>query len=167
MWNRAGPCPTESYAKIKAVDFPGNLAGISDPDQLLQATLQHFHVETGTIHVLGADGLLHLRASAGSLPPPVMEAIRVIPVGKGIAGKAVALARPVSICNLQTDSGGAARPGARQTGVQSSLCVPLMVGEEPVGALGIGTAQERDFTADEAALLLEAARYIGHTLWNS
>jgi len=167
MWDRPPACPATNYAKIKAVDFPGNLAGISDPDQLLQATLRHFQVETGTLHVLGPDGLLHLRASAGSLPPPVMEAIRVIPVGKGIAGQAVALARPVSICNLQTDSGGVARPGARQTGVQASLCVPLMVGEKPVGALGIGTAQERDFTPEETSLLLEAARYIGQTLWNS
>ncbi len=149
------------------MDFPENLAGITDPDQLLQATIQHFQVETGTLHLLGPDGLLHLRASAGSLPPPVMEAIRTIPVGKGIAGQAVALARPVSICNIQTDTSGVARPGARQTGVQSSLCVPLMVGEQPVGALGIGTARERDFTAAEVSLLLEAARTIGQTLWNS
>lgn len=167
MWDRPPACPATNHAKIKSVHFPDNLAGITDPDRLLQATLQHFHAETGTLHVLGADGLLHLRASAGSLPPPVMEAIRVIPVGKGIAGQAVALARPVSICNIQTDSGDIVRPGARQTGVQASLCVPLMVGEKAVGALGIGTAQQRDFTADEASLLQEAARYIGQTLWNS
>jgi GAF domain-containing protein len=134
---------------------------------MLRLTLEHFGVETGTLHVLAADGLLHLRAFAGSLPPPVMEAIRAIPVGKGIAGQAVALARPVSICNIQTDSSGVVRPGARQTGVQSSLCVPLLVGDKPVGALGIGTTQERDFTPDETSLLLEAARYIGQTLWNS
>ena len=147
--------------------YPQSLEGLIDPDEMLRLTLQHFHAETGTLHVLGADGLLHLRASAGSLPPPVMEAIRVIPVGKGIAGQAVALARPVSICNIQTDSGDIARPGARQTGVQASLCVPLLIGEKAVGALGIGTAQQRDFTSDEASLLLEAARYIGKTLWNS
>jgi L-methionine (R)-S-oxide reductase len=167
MWDRPPACPATNHAKIKSVHFPDNLTGITDPDQLLQATLQHFQTETGTIHLLGADGLLHLRASAGSLPPPVMEAIRVIPVGKGIAGQAVALARPVSICNIQTDSGDIARPGARQTGVQSSLCVPLMVDEKPVGALGIGTAQQRDFTPEETKLLLEAARTIGQTLWNS
>jgi len=147
--------------------YPQSLKGLIDPDQMLRLTLEHFGVETGTLHVLAADGLLHLRAFAGSLPPPVMEAIRAIPVGKGIAGQAVALARPVSICNIQTDSSGVARPGARQTGVQSSLCVPLLVGDKPVGALGIGTAQERDFPADETGLLLEAARYIGQTLWNS
>jgi L-methionine (R)-S-oxide reductase len=147
--------------------YPQSLEGLTDPDQMLRLTLERFGVETGTLHVLGADGLLHLRAFAGSIPPPVMEAIRAIPVGKGIAGQAVALARPVSICNIQTDSGSVVRPGARQTGVQASLCVPLMVGEKPVGALGIGTAQERDFTAEETSLLLEAARHIGQTLWNS
>ena len=149
------------------VDFPGNLAGITDADQLLQLTLRQFHAETGTIHVLGPDGLLHLRAAAGSLPPPVMEAIRVIPVGKGIAGQAVAQAKPVNICNIQTDAGGVVRPGARQTGVQGSLCVPLMVEGRAVGALGIGTYGEREFTLSEMELLLEAACYIGQALWNS
>lgn len=148
--------------------YPQSLEGISDPELLLRLTLEHFGAETGTIHVLEADGLLHLRASAGSLPPPVMDAIRVIPVGKGIAGQAVAQARPINICNIQKDDGGGiARPGARQTGVQSSICVPLMAGERAVGALGIGTSQERDFSREEIGLLLEAGRSIAQKLWNS
>lgn len=149
------------------MSYPQSLKGITDADQMLRLTLERFGAETGTIHVLESDGLLHLRAFAGTLPPPVMEAIRVIPVGKGIAGQTVALAKPVNICNIQTDAGGVVRPGARQTGVQGSLCVPLMVEGRAVGALGIGTYGERAFTAEETELLLEAARYIGQALWNS
>ena len=150
------------------VQFPGNLAGITDPHRLLQLTLQEFDAETGTIHVLGADGMLHLRASAGPVPPAVMDAIRVIPVGKGVAGQAVALARPINICNIQkTDGGGAARPGARQTGVQGSLCVPMMVDGQAIGALGVASFRERDFAPDEVKLLLEAGQYIGRMLWSS
>jgi len=149
------------------VPYPQLLEGISDPGRLLQITLDHFGAETGTIHLLGPDGMLHLRASAGSLPQPIMDAIRVIPVGKGIAGQAVALGRPVNICNIQTEDGGVAPPGARATGVRGSICVPLLVDGRAVGALGIGASRERDFTAEETARLLEAGRYIGRTLWNS
>lgn len=147
--------------------FLQNLAEVTDPDGLLQATLERFGVETGTIHVLETDGLLHLRAVAGSLPAPVLEAIRVIPVGKGIAGLAVERQEPVNLCNLQTDSSGAARPAARSTGVQGSICVPMMIDGKAVGALGIGTYRERTFTEEEIALLLEAGREIGKKLWNS
>jgi L-methionine (R)-S-oxide reductase len=143
------------------------LEGISDPQDLLDLTLEHFRADTGTLHLLEADGLLHLRASAGQFPTPVMEAIRIIPVGKGIAGQAVAQAKPVNICNIQTDAGGVVRPGARQIGVQGSICVPILVGERAVGALGIATHQEREFTQAEIDLLLQAGRSIGKKLWNS
>jgi len=149
------------------VAYPQSLEGINDPDRLLRLTLDHFGAETGTIHVLDQDGLLHLKAVAGSMPPPVLEAIRAIPVGKGIAGQAVALGRPVNICNIQTDAGGAVRPGARTTGVQGSVCVPMMVEGLAVGALGIGTTQVREFTEEEVGRLSDAGRYIGRTLWNS
>lgn len=147
--------------------FPHSLSETSDPDRLLGLTLEHFGAETGTIHVLEGDGLLHLRALSGSLPPPVLDAVRVIPVGKGLAGLAVERCEPVNICNLQTDASGAAKPGARATGVKGSMCVPMMVDGKPVGALGIGTKQERTFTEAEIALLLEAGRRIGKQLWNS
>ncbi len=147
--------------------FPQNLTGISDPQRLLQLTLEHFQAETGTIHVLAGDGFLHLRALAGNLPPPVLEAVRVIPIGKGLAGLAVERREPVTVCNLQTDTSGAAKPAARSTGVQGSICVPMMLDDQAVGALGIGTNRERTFTPEETALLLEAGRAIGSQLWNS
>ena len=147
--------------------FPENLGPVTDPSELLRLTLEHFQAETGTIHVLEGDGVLHLRAVAGTLPPPVLEAIRTVPVGKGIAGLAVERVAPVNLCNLQTDASGAARPAARTTGVQGSICVPMMVDGRAVGALGIGTYRERDFTEAEITLLLKAGRHVGRKLWNS
>ncbi len=143
-----------------------NLADTSDAGRLLELTIQHFGAQTGTIHILERDGFLHLRALTGTLPPPVLEAIRVIPIGKGIAGLAVERREPVNVCNLQTDSSGAARPAARYTGVQGSICVPMMVNGQAIGALGIGTYQERTFTEEEVALLLAAGREIGTKLWS-
>jgi GAF domain-containing protein len=147
--------------------FPQTLEAETDPGRLLQLTLRHFNAETGTIHVLGGDGLLYLRAVAGSMPPPVLDAIRIIPPGKGIAGLAFERREPVDMCNLQTDSTGAARPAAATTGVKGLICVPMMVDGDAVGALGVGTSRERAFTPAEIDLLLEAARVVGRKLWNS
>ncbi len=157
----------ENFLFEPMATFPHSLQAIDDPERMLGLTLEHFGADTGTIHVLGPDGLLHLRAAAGSIPPPVLKAIGVIPIGKGIAGQAVERAAPVNICNIQTDSSGAVRPGALQTGVKGSICVPMMVNNRPIGALGIATRGERTFTQPEIAVLLGAGREIGKKLWSS
>jgi GAF domain-containing protein len=135
------------------------LAG--DPGQVLRLTIDHLNAETGTIHRLEPDGLLHLKARAGNIPAELLPLIEKIPVGKGIAGLAVERKAPVDLCNLQTDNSGAARPGARKTGVKGSVCVPILDGERAVGALGIGTGEERQFQDDETQLLLAVGRILG------
>ena len=109
------------------------MAGTSTPNKLvglpvedaLEEILDAMDAETGTVHVIGADGLLHLVHHRGGIPEALMPAIRQIPVGKGMAGLAAERGEPVQICNLQTDSSGDARPGARATGMRGSICVPM------------------------------------------
>ena len=126
--------------------------------------LKHFRSETGTIHRLDVENqLLHLVAQIG-LPPQMLEVVKTIPVGKGIAGQVVARGEPVTICNLQTDTGGVARPGARQTGVGGALCVPVRAGDKIVGTLGIGTLRPYEYTPEETRELEEMGRAIGHLL---
>lgn len=130
----------------------------------LREVLKHFHSETGTIHWLDTEKRsLHLVAQAG-LPPQLLEVVKTIPVGKGIAGQVVARGGPVTICNLQTDTSGVARPGARQTGVGGALCVPLRDGDKIVGTIGIGTKRQYEYTPDETRLLEDIARLIGTQL---
>ncbi len=132
-----------------------------EPDVLLRLTLDHFEADTGTLHSLGPDGLLHLKAWAGSIPDELLPVIRMIPVGKGIAGLAVERNEPVDLCNLQTNQSGTARPGAKQTGVRGSICVPVTAQGKAVGALGIATEAERAFSEQEIALLMEVGRVVG------
>jgi len=133
-------------------------AARSDHAAALRAVLAHFGADGGTIHLLQDDGDLHLAANHPRMPEPLLEKIRVIPVGKGMAGLAVERKEPVQTCNLQTDESGDVRPGAKQTGLQGSTCVPILKGGRAVGALGIGTQAERTFTDEENALLLELGR---------
>ena len=123
----------------------------------LPLILADFAAESGTIHLLEG-GLLRLAAHSAGMPPPVLELIRTIPVGKGMAGLAVERREPVTACNLQTDTSGDVRPGARATGLQGSIVVPILHGEEPRGALGIANRAERTFTPDEVVRLLDVGR---------
>jgi len=133
-------------------------------EQILRDTLAKFHSETGTIHRLDEPGqLLHLLAHAG-LPPQLIDVVKTIPVGKGIAGATVAKNRPVTICNLQTDTSGVARPGAKQTGVGGAVCVPIRQGDRIVGTFGIGTAREYEYSAAEINALQDLANSIAAQL---
>ncbi|MDR3457862.1 MAG: GAF domain-containing protein [Verrucomicrobiae bacterium] len=121
----------------------------SDLEKVLRDTLAKFNSETGTIHKLHEPTqLLRLLAQVG-LPPQLLDMVTIIPVGKGIAGETAQKNRPVTICNLQTDTSGVARPAAKQTGVGGAVCVPIRTGDQVVGTLGIGTAREHEYSAAE------------------
>jgi GAF domain-containing protein len=66
----------------------------------------------------------------------------------------------VNSCNIQTDATGDVRPGARATGLQGSIVVPLLQGADAVGALGVANHRERTFTDAEAADLLSVGRLL-------
>jgi len=53
------------------------------------------------------------------------------------------------------------RAGAKSTGLQGSLVVPIMRDGEAVGALGIANQKERTFTEAETDLLLRTGRVLG------
>ena len=130
-------------------------------EKVLREVLQQFRSETGTIHRLDESAqLLHLVAQVG-LPPQMLGIVKTIPVGKGIAGQVAAENRPVTICNLQTDSSGVANPGAKQTGVGGALCVPIRHADTLRGTLGIGTLREHEYSAAEINSLQDIADLLG------
>jgi L-methionine (R)-S-oxide reductase len=130
----------------------------SELEKILRDTLAQFNSETGTIHKLHEPTqLLRLVAQVG-LPPQLLDVVSIIPVGKGIAGECAQKNMPVTICNLQTDSSGVAKPGAKQTGVGGAVCVPIRDGNKLIGTFGIGTRREYEYTAAEINSLQEIAR---------
>lgn len=132
--------------------------------KVLMAVLREFNSETGTVHWLDKEkNLLKLAAQTG-LPEMVIEQIQTIPVGKGIAGETVASGKPVSLCNLQKDTSGVARPAAKSTGVGGMICVPVRFGESIIGAFGIGTMRPHEYTKEEIAALENVARLMGEKL---
>jgi GAF domain-containing protein len=131
-----------------------------DLEKTLHDALAKFNSETGTIHRLDEPTqLLHLVAQVG-LPPQLLEIVKTIPVGKGIAGETAQKNRPVTICNLQTDTSGVAKPGAKQTGVGGALCVPIRASDKIIGTFGIGTQREHEFSAAEINALQDIANSV-------
>ncbi len=132
--------------------------------EFLTQTIAEFACTTGTLHRLDpADRHLKLVAHQG-IPAALMPIIQSIPVGKGIAGVAAERQEPVEMCNLQTDTSGVAKPGAKQTQVQGTLAVPVMDGERLCGTLGIGKLVPYDFTTEEKDRLMRKARSVAAQL---
>jgi signal transduction protein with GAF and PtsI domain len=135
------------------------LSSVSLADEALGLIVAYFGADSGTIHFLESDGLLHLAAAQG-LPPAMLPIIREIPVGKGMAGLAVERRRPVDACNIQMDTSGDVRPGAKATGLEGAIVVPIFSGEDVAGALGIANRRERMFSAGEQDELIAAGRLL-------
>jgi L-methionine (R)-S-oxide reductase len=124
--------------------------------QQLEEIIRQFNADTGSIHLI-EDGVLVLKAYVG-LPPHVVEIVSLVPMGKGMAGLAAQRNEPVSTCNIQTDATGDVRPGAKATGVNGAIVVPIRDSHGRArGALGIGVHRDYQYTDDETSRLLQLA----------
>ena len=135
----------------------------------LQVVLQNiasaFEAQTATLHRAEiGDKTLHMVACQG-IPEKLIPITKMIPFGKGMAGICAERLSPVSVCNLQTDDSGVARPAARETGVAGAIVVPVLSGgDELVGTLGIGKAGEYEYSEKEVESLLSCARVLASVL---
>lgn len=127
-------------------------------DDDLAKIVRDLGADSGTIHFLRDDGVLHLTAASPGMPATVLDVIKTIPVGKGMAGLAVERREPVSTCNIQSDTSGDVRAGARATSLAGAIVVPIFRDDDVVGALGVANRSERTFTESEIAALIEAGR---------
>jgi hypothetical protein len=137
--------------------------------EALNAALAEFQAHSGTIHTKAPQDkegqkLLLLAAWAGPMPEPVLNVIREIPWGKGMAGAAAERVEPVGTCNLQTTQNPDVRPGAKATQLRGALVVPMMLGDEVVGTFGIGTNGERTFTVEETRRLWKRGQELARRL---
>ena len=134
----------------------------NDIPTVLDAAVAHFGCQAGTVHLL-RDGVLKL-AARKNIPDAVAVIVETVPIGKGIAGLAAQRLQPITICNLQTDTSGQAKPGAKATGMEGSLAVPMIVDGNLRGVLGIAKATAYDWPEEETALLTQLANALAGRL---
>jgi len=95
------------------------------------------------------------RAAVG-IEEEVEQGVR-IPLGRGFAGRVAAERRSIILDDLE--HADVVNPILREKGIRSMCGVPLLVRDEAIGVLHIGTLTLRRFTADDVELLeLVAAR---------
>lgn len=129
-------------------------------EAVLGKLLEAFQCPVGTIHTVdAATGLLKLRARRG-IPDSILEKVKLIPIGKGMAGIAAERMQPVQVCNLQTDASGVAKPGAKDTKMEGSISIPMILDGKLKGTLGVAKPVPYEFSDAESALLLEAGAII-------
>lgn len=133
--------------------------------RILDLALSHFQCAVGTLHSLDPkSGMLGLVVQRG-LPEALLGKVRQIPIGKGMAGIAAQRKEPVQVCNLQSDDSGVVRPGARSTGMEGSIAVPMMPDARSLrGVLGVAKPQAYDFTPAETGCLLQLGALIARHL---
>ena len=148
--------PIELIERLKAI-----LQEKGEPAGRLQAAVEEiageFEALSCTFHRAIEDhSFLELIAQTG-LPPHIAELAVRIPFGKGMAGICAERREPVTMCNLQTDDSGVARPAARDTKVEGAVVVPLLIGGEVAATIGIGKSREYDYSEGELDALEQCA----------
>ena len=127
----------------------------------LEFVLEQLSCVAGTIHSLDPkSSMLSLRARQ-NIPDGLLARIQQIPIGKGMAGLAAERRKPVQVCNLQTDASGVAKPGAKETGMEGSIALPIIVNTEVAGVLGVAKPTVYEFKEAEIGLLMELGQVIG------
>jgi signal transduction histidine kinase len=123
-------------------------------EELLQALLLR------TRDILGVDTCAALlldpernelvaRAAVG-IEEEVEQGVR-IPVGGGFAGRIAADRRPVILPDV--DHAHVLNPILHEKGIKSLMGVPLIVRNEVIGVIHVGTLQPHEFTSDDVELL--------------
>ena len=82
--------------------------------------------------------------------------------GEGAIGRAFLTAEPVAVDDYAAWEH--AIPASRDRGMASGLAVPMLVGDRPVGALGVWTYRRHRFTAEQSRVLALFAAQVAQAL---
>jgi hypothetical protein len=123
----------------------------------LEAFIRSHGGIAGSIHRRSGPDELALDAAV-NIPERVQQVVMRVPRGKGMAGLALERNAAISSCNIQADTSGQVRPGARAVDAQAAVALPVHNATGEVRAVvGIAFADERTLSDDDLARLAEAA----------
>jgi L-methionine (R)-S-oxide reductase len=129
------------------------LGDVNNLEQWLQETLVRVDASSGTVHLHENDGLRLV--AAVNIPPPLQKIVEWVPNGKGMAGLALQRGEPMQTCNLQEDTSGNVKPGAKTLNAQAAIALPVRDHSGEIRAVvGLAFQQEREFTAADLDQLM-------------
>lgn len=147
----------DSAASRALLDTARDLSRLVDPDlvvsTLLARAMRLAGAQTGSVMLLGDDGLLHIACAKG-LPDQVVKDTRIAE-GEGIAGWVLTTGQPVVVEDLEGKG-----PRSRRHGVRSAVAVPIADDEGILGVLNVGN---KTFHARFSRSHLEALEGLART----
>ncbi|MDA0182556.1 SpoIIE family protein phosphatase [Solirubrobacter phytolaccae] len=123
-------------------------------NELLQRIAEILDSDTAAFLLLEEGGDSLLATAAKGIEEEVEQGVR-IPVGRGFAGRIAAERRAITIEDV--DHADILNPILREKGIRSMLGVPLLVEDQVIGVLHVGTLHPRIFDAADTELLQLAA----------
>ena len=135
-------------------------------DRIVRAAVELFGSSVSRLWLVeeGGDGL-SLRAHAGAITD--VTGITRLQVGEGLVGRIVATRSPLVVRDLRDDSRSLNLARLRAEGMVSFAGVPLMLGSQILGALGVATRTPRDFGEEDLSLLQSLATHAAIAIENA
>ncbi|SDK14733.1 helix-turn-helix domain-containing protein [Streptomyces indicus] len=142
-----------------------SLTALGEVDEVLRSIVRHAHELIGCdfayLSLLDEEGHLIVRASAGTISPEFSSAR--LPPGLGLGGRVIESRAPYWVSNYRAAEAlphdSAFDLLVPREGLMALLGVPLLVGDEAIGALFAADRTERPFEKDEVALF---SAFAGH-----
>ncbi|MFD7695516.1 helix-turn-helix domain-containing protein [Streptomyces sp. NPDC059805] len=150
-----------------------SLTALGEVDEVLRSIVRHAHELIGSdfvyLSLLDAEGYLTLKASAGTISSEFSSAR--VPRGRGLGGRVLQHKAPFWVSNYRQAQALPHDPTfdllVPREGLTALLGVPLLVGEEAIGALFAADRTERPFEKDEVALFSAFASHAAVALNNA
>ncbi len=121
-------------------------------DLIARKTTEVMQVDSCTIYLLDPDGQsLRLQASTGLAKRALGRS--TLRVGEGMTGYAALHNQPVFAADAGQNPHFKVVEEADEAGFKSLLAVPLVIDDEPIGALNVQTVDSHEYSADEVEVL--------------
>jgi len=131
----------------------------------LAQVLQIMNIETGWIYLLDEKKQELKCAYSYGIPEKVVQSIKELRIGEGIAGRVALKGEPIIIENASKD----ARIGSlafKRQGIKSFASIPLYSRTRLIGVMNIGSFGDRIISPDDERLLITIGVHMGTVMEN-
>jgi PAS domain S-box-containing protein len=138
-------------------------------EEVLQNTLgqilQIMNIETGWIYLLDDRRQILKCAYSYGIPQEVVQSIKELKIGEGIAGRVAEKGEPIIIENASRDQRISSLAFKKQ-GIKSFASIPLYSRTRMIGIMNIGSFGERIISPDDERLLITIGVHMGTVMEN-
>ncbi len=138
-------------------------------EEVLQNTLaqilQIMNIESGWIYLLDDRTQVLKCAYSYGIPQDVVQSIKELRIGEGIAGRVAEKGEPIIIENASKD-GRISSLAFKKQGVKSFASIPLYSRTRLIGVMNIGSFGERTISPDDERLLITIGVHMGTVMEN-